>query len=268
MPCCRSPRRDHPRACGEHTPRDNGFVLGSGSSPRMRGALDKFRMPDGTIGIIPAHAGSTAASRRRHNRWQDHPRACGEHESYAMEGAVQKGSSPRMRGAQSEHEPCARQRGIIPAHAGSTIRARAMCTTARDHPRACGEHNPSTSHVHDSEGSSPRMRGAQSEHEPCARQRGIIPAHAGSTAFRGGNTHANRDHPRACGEHAGRSRVRESSPGSSPRMRGAHTCAHMHTGGSGIIPAHAGSTTLIRRILIFTRDHPRACGEHDDGPHV
>ena len=207
MPCCRSPRRDHPRACGEHTPRDNGFVLGSGSSPRMRGALDKFRMPDGTIGIIPAHAGSTAASRRRHNRWQDHPRACGEHESYAMEGAVQKGSSPRMRGAQSEHEPCARQRGIIPAHAGST-------------------------------------------------------------AFRGGNTHANRDHPRACGEHAGRSRVRESSPGSSPRMRGAHTCAHMHTGGSGIIPAHAGSTTLIRRILIFTRDHPRACGEHDDGPHV
>ena len=30
-----------------------------------------------------------------------------------------------------------------------------------------------------------------------------------------------------------------------------------------IIPADAGSTTSIPRIILITRDHPRGCGEHD-----
>ena len=71
------------------------------------------------------------------------------------------------------------------------------------------------------EGSSPRMRGARYPHSYLRRHEGIIPAHAGSTAFRGGNTHANRDHPRACGEHKKAIAALNSAQGSSPRMRGA-----------------------------------------------
>ena len=30
----------------------------------------------------------------------------------------------------------------------------------------------------------------------------------------------------------------------------------------GIIPACAGSTRLVQRHAVITRDHPRMCGEH------
>mgnify|MGYP000982101885 CR=1 FL=1 len=79
-PCAYGQSGDHPRACGEHTilVRSSGFE--AGSSPRMRGARRAFISSSSLLGIIPAHAGSTA----------DHlPKAC-----------ECDGSSPRMRGAQ------------------------------------------------------------------------------------------------------------------------------------------------------------------------
>ena len=51
-------------------------------------------------------------------------------------------------------------RGIIPAHAGSTRRGVPAGLTARDHPRACGEHPNRHVDTAEPEGSSPRMRGA------------------------------------------------------------------------------------------------------------
>ena len=52
------------------------------------------------------------------------------------------------------------------------------------------------------------------------------------------------------------------SSGSSPRMRGTLACLLDQCLKHGIIPAHAGNTR--RRTLWgrWTRDHPRACGEH------
>ena len=51
--------RDHPRACGEHLDLIiYGFSL-PGSSPRMRGTLDKVLDGAEFGGIIPAHAGNT-----------------------------------------------------------------------------------------------------------------------------------------------------------------------------------------------------------------
>ena len=50
---------DHPRVCGEHVARNFARWLTSGSSPRMRGALDKANFIADRTGIIPAYAGST-----------------------------------------------------------------------------------------------------------------------------------------------------------------------------------------------------------------
>ena len=99
-PCPCSPRRDHPRACGEQrfcratTPRL------SGSSPRMRGAVEHAVGKRHVCRIIPAHAGSSIAALRS----REPP----------------PGSSPRMRGA--DVVPLARAVAprIIPAHAGSS----------------------------------------------------------------------------------------------------------------------------------------------------
>ena len=75
----RTVSRDHPRVCGEHA--GSGFLsaIGSGSSPRMRGALLTSYNEYLGKGIIPAYAGSTPARRGTARRSRDHPRVCGEH---------------------------------------------------------------------------------------------------------------------------------------------------------------------------------------------
>ena len=78
-PCSRSLMRDHPRGCGEHSPRLWHRLSAVGSSPRMRGAL-RGKEPAGKCArIIPADAGSTPSRGRNANPTQDHPRGCGEH---------------------------------------------------------------------------------------------------------------------------------------------------------------------------------------------
>ena len=72
----------------------------------------------------------------------------------------------------------------------------------------------------------------------------------------------NRDHPRACGEHVIGVHLPDIPQGSSPRMRGTPPPIRCITYIAGIIPAHAGNTSLLDMLLVSTWDHPRACGEH------
>ena len=91
---------------------------------------------------------------------------------------------------------------------------------------------------------------------------GIIPAHAGNTAHRTDRRATNRDHPRACGEHDLIDISLAANDGSSPRMRGTLHHGQIRIAGTGIIPAHAGNTIGCLKTFRWTRDHPRACGEH------
>ena len=50
---------DHPRACGANNVKSRQLARGFGSSPRMRGKLDRFRRVIVVFRIIPAHAGQT-----------------------------------------------------------------------------------------------------------------------------------------------------------------------------------------------------------------
>ena len=70
---------DHPRVCGEHWLVGRDSVPSSGSSPRMRGALDGADLESLGLGIIPAYAGSTAVEQVPTSASRDHPRVCGEH---------------------------------------------------------------------------------------------------------------------------------------------------------------------------------------------
>ena len=51
--------------------------------------------------------------------------------------------------------------------------------------------------------------------------------------------------------------------GSSPRMRGTLLRGRCSTLRTGIIPAYAGNTVIIKRQPPMAGDHPRVCGEHD-----
>ena len=168
----------------------------------MRGTHEwRLRNEQGN-GIIPAHAGNTRGLRSLVSSARDHPRACGEHTGTRRRLLVGSGSSPRMRGTLIEPEYLASLDGIIPAHAGNTYDVRPIRRRLRDHPRACGEHAAMCVDIAACGGSSPRMRGTLRMFRRFDARIGIIPAHAGNTAWRCRSSTAARDHPRACGEHA------------------------------------------------------------------
>ena len=133
-----------------------------GSSPLTRGAPVGELIPRRYVGLIPAHAGSTATSAMRINRWTAHPRSRGEHDSGTSVRGERAGSSPLTRGALVHASATGYAVGLIPAHAGST--------TVATVPR------------HADRGSSPLTRGAPWHDHQRINRPGLIPAHAGSTS--------------------------------------------------------------------------------------
>ena len=91
-------------------------------------------------GIIPAYAGNTVLTAMALSTIWDHPRVCGEHIEYKVDGATSQGSSPRMRGTRGTPRKAVRWSGIIPAYAGNTKTTTQEVIEMRDHPRVCGEH--------------------------------------------------------------------------------------------------------------------------------
>ena len=100
LPC--RPPSDHPRACGANSVAIQLYHCNVGSSPRVRGK--RFDGLDGETvhRIIPARAGQTRRRCSRVYRRSDHPRACGANFRHAIIGLHHVGSSPRVRGKQSD----------------------------------------------------------------------------------------------------------------------------------------------------------------------
>ncbi|PKU92651.1 hypothetical protein CQR45_1846 [Bifidobacterium pseudolongum subsp. globosum] len=260
----RRPSGDHPRACGEHP----GDVLdasrGMGSSPRLRGTPTALSLAPCRGGIIPALAGNTRMSATVVTSSWDHPRACGEHPATGATRSMARGSSPRLRGTLTSPTKRTGGRGIIPALAGNTSVSSHCGYPRGDHPRACGEHVRVEASTVEHMGSSPRLRGTPPTSISSSRARRIIPALAGNTNGRFQLLHVHVDHPRACGEHSTLPAPYPRTLGSSPRLRGTQPFISSLTLHVGIIPALAGNTRWTTSRLIRGRDHPRACGEHEE----
>ena len=88
-----------------------------------------------------------------------------------------------MRGARFGGLRPYEQNRIIPADAGSTGRLRVGDQQLTDHPRGCGEHFAFDFEYEETEGSSPRMRGARPKGLIQENMIRIIPADAGSTDY-------------------------------------------------------------------------------------
>ena len=192
--------------------------------------------------IIPAHAGNSAYALLQRRMKADHPRACGELIIPVIEGMVDNGSSPRMRGTLVGDCDGIASIRIIPAHAGNSEQSEVRRTSTPDHPRACGElfvtHDSSYAYP----GSSPRMRGTHLRHIPQRIPHRIIPAHAGNSVRRQRPPCRTPDHPRACGELLALALSICFGIGSSPRMRGTPQATQSSPPHQRIIPAHAGNS--------------------------
>ena len=171
-----------------------------------------------------------------------------------------------MRGARYLMGACPDVLRIIPADAGSTRNHTMHIYGSRDHPRGCGEHRLWALAGGRMVGSSPRMRGAHVTGVDGGTVEGIIPADAGSTTLFLTEDGFGKDHPRGCGEHPTPLAGRHCRLGSSPRMRGVPQAPPMMGNAGRIIPADAGSTSLLIVLSNVFQDHPRGCGEHHHQP--
>ena len=167
-----------------------------------------------------------------------------------------------MRGKPAAVISCPAERGLIPAHAGKTSHSVAVILCETAHPRACGENPSASTFTPLPYGSSPRMRGKPQTQSLTRIRIRLIPAHAGKTAPLPRLERSRPAHPRACGENQGNLFPPDIPIGSSPRMRGKRAGSGAGAGASGLIPAHAGKTSRLRRAGSHARAHPRACGEN------
>ena len=111
-------------------------------------------------------------------------------------------------------------------------------------------------------GSSPLTRGKLCRGGQHVRRDGLIPAHAGKTPGVGQMRSWAAAHPRSRGENTCGLARADMVEGSSPLTRGKRDVGGVRAGGGGLIPAHAGKTTLCGARLSPTSAHPRSRGEN------
>ena len=172
------------------------------------------------------------------------------------------GSSPLARGT-LEHRPHIKAApGLIPARAGNTSFPNDGAGIPWAHPRSRGEHLKIWSGPPVVRGSSPLARGTHVlVHEGRGRV-GLIPARAGNMEEPPPTPPVKWAHPRSRGEHRSHQNRGCRPTGSSPLARGTPFCPVLGEVFPGLIPARAGNTWLLARVLAACRAHPRSRGEH------
>ena len=166
-----------------------------------------------------------------------------------------------MRGKATGMIGCIRVKGITPAHAGKSLLRIGPSSTSWDHPRTCGEKNPSDPVMSDRWGSPPHMRGKVTFLSYSRVRRGITPAHAGKSCCVAAHQVVDRDHPRTCGEKPIGRCMPGCAMGSPPHMRGKVDHQALVRDVHRITPAHAGKRPTLTTAAAVSRDHPRTCGE-------
>ena len=154
-----------------------------GSPPRMRGKASHHEVCVLVLGITPACAGKSDRNPRLPRRTEDHPRVCGEKQSWASNPSPGKGSPPRMRG--KARCSCRRWKKsrITPAYAGKSSSASSFAPSSGDHPRVCGEKLSPFGNRILRTGSPPRMRGKDGLLATQSLVLRITPAYAGKSCL-------------------------------------------------------------------------------------
>ena len=252
----------HPRSRGENFGPSPKALRLPGSSPLTRGKPQAVSAGHDGFRLIPAHAGKTILRPTLSRPSRAHPRSRGENQSKQMRSPGAAGSSPLTRGKRSGDHVVRFRAGLIPAHAGKTRRRFRRSYVTGAHPRSRGENSSMLPRRSPNSGSSPLTRGKQAGGLPPLGPVGLIPAHAGKTPAALTLSCRRRAHPRSRGENSGGWNFKNAQQGSSPLTRGKPaTGDHLDTD-SGLIPAHAGKTTVPHKAQVTMRAHPRSRGEN------
>ena len=149
----------HPRSRGENPARIHAGTRGRGSSPLTRGKQLLALRVRVLQRLIPAHAGKTRHRPCILRQPRAHPRSRGENVLGAVDHAHEGGSSPLTRGKRGPVDLGDVAQGLIPAHAGKTVKTSERVKTGQAHPRSRGENMVARVGLLVSVGSSPLTRG-------------------------------------------------------------------------------------------------------------
>ena len=202
-------------------------------------------MPEATRAVSPAH-----------------PRSRGENLVHVLAEALHPGSSPLTRGKHSRVVAVVGSHRLIPAHAGKTVGARAVCILVAAHPRSRGENSCHLRYGSLSGGSSPLTRGKPQPRNHRTHTHRLIPAHAGKTLRSPCARTSPTAHPRSRGENSRRSASTARASGSSPLTRGKRLLDPLEDVRERLIPAHAGKTPTDPMVSSPASAHPRSRGEN------
>ena len=252
----------HPRSRGENAAIAAMTRKIGGSSPLTRGKQEYHDRHARLRGLIPAHAGKTSYRSVRRLDRRAHPRSRGENVHTLVAIAHIPGSSPLTRGKPQAERFFGNRLGLIPAHAGKTVLAGHLFSSARAHPRSRGENILSFTQDAYTAGSSPLTRGKLTFECPQCGTVRLIPAHAGKTQVPTHSGVRTAAHPRSRGENSGSPSRGRCVWGSSPLTRGKHPDVRAGRRRPGLIPAHAGKTHTIVWTSLPWRAHPRSRGEN------
>ena len=219
-----------------------GDVGDGGLIPAHAGKTEVQEVGGTMPGLIPAHAGKTARFRPGRAGRSAHPRSRGENRATTPRLHGESGSSPLTRGKPLDTWEETPTTGLIPAHAGKTVRSAAVFALIRAHPRSRGENEDIGADLRLLSGSSPLTRGKHARGSCASADPGLIPAHAGKTRRPALARSRRRAHPRSRGENPLSISRSGSHVGSSPLTRGKPPASQVSTGIPGLIPAHAGKT--------------------------
>ena len=177
------------------------------------------------------------------------------------------GSSPLTRGKHIEARLNIAFVGLIPAHAGKTCRPLTLRSALGAHPRSRGENARAAAADDVDGGSSPLTRGKRRRSHRLRTTARLIPAHAGKTASCLLATSWAPAHPRSRGENLTPMPRMSRISGSSPLTRGKQLIVKHSRERGGLIPAHAGKTTVADSRAERTWAHPRSRGENYNFAH-
>ena len=233
-----------------------------GLSPLARGTPAYSNIKRLEARFIPAGAGNTIACGDKFGAQSVYPRWRGEHGRYQRGPGLESGLSPLARGTLSGANQRLHACRFIPAHAGNTSVVVAGTRYWSVYPRSRGEHVGCRGFDFVKRGLSPLTRGTHkaARHEE-SRPR-FIPGHAGNTLQWSSSLMPRAVYPRSRGEHSKWGLPEVVIPGLSPLTRGTRgtLAAPVHPG--GFIPAHAGNTARMARVLFTCSVYPRSRGEH------
>ena len=262
QPHVSTPPSAHPRSRGENARYVSPQASSDGSSPLTRGKRNLCVFGHFSCRLIPAHAGKTAIQSAYKHSCSAHPRSRGENDGSRLALRRIVGSSPLTRGKRKLRSRWSSTSRLIPAHAGKTTRTPPQAMRTAAHPRSRGENENCSVLAVLTPGSSPLTRGKHEPRSPPGCCPGLIPAHAGKTCSLPRSHRRVRAHPRSRGENRMGRTTSQGACGSSPLTRGKLEPGSVDATDAGLIPAHAGKTSMPVTSRPPERAHPRSRGEN------